>query len=112
MFMGLTLMDVSNYQQHVNQNHRGTKEFSDPEDSRHDWPEAVFLEHVENLASCEPHNSLTKAAHHVLVFTTVSTVQRIRFLLNKGFKFVPARTFSIATPSNRSLDPSIQCRLQ
>ncbi|KAH6931360.1 hypothetical protein HPB50_023925 [Hyalomma asiaticum] len=90
-----TLMDVSNCQQHIHQNHPDTKEFYDPEDSRLHWLELVFLEYIEDLkATSAPQNFLTKETHHALVFTTVSNVQCIRFLLHRGFKFVLTRKFS------------------
>ncbi|KAH6920485.1 hypothetical protein HPB50_028529 [Hyalomma asiaticum] len=90
-----TLMDVSNCQQHIHQNHPDTKEFYDPEDSRLHWLELVFLEYIEDLkATSAPQNFLSKETHHALVFTTVSNVQCIRFLLHRGFKFVLTRKFS------------------
>ncbi|KAH6933855.1 hypothetical protein HPB50_018610 [Hyalomma asiaticum] len=90
-----TLMDVSNCQQHIHQNHPDTKELYDPEDSRLHWLELVFLEYIEDLkATSAPQNFLTKETHHALVFTTVSNVQCIRFLLHRGFKFVLTRKFS------------------
>ncbi|KAH6919543.1 hypothetical protein HPB50_029459 [Hyalomma asiaticum] len=91
----VTLMDVSNCQQHIHQNHPDTKEFYDPEDSRLHWLALVFLEYIEDLkATSAPQNFLTKETHHALVFTTVSNVQCIRFLLHRGFKFVLTRKFS------------------
>ncbi|KAH6926682.1 hypothetical protein HPB50_021197 [Hyalomma asiaticum] len=56
-----TLMDVSNCQQHIHQNHPDTKQFYDPEDSRLHWLELVFLEYIEDLkATSAPQNFLTK----------------------------------------------------
>lgn len=37
---------------------------------------------------------LTKETHNALVFTTVTNVQCITFLLHRGFKFVLSRKFS------------------
>ncbi|KAH6945811.1 hypothetical protein HPB50_010061 [Hyalomma asiaticum] len=105
-------MDVSNCQQHIHQNNPDTKEFYDPEDSRLHWLELVFLEYIEDLkATSAPQNFLTKETHHALVFTTVSNVQCIRFLLHRGFKFVLTRKFSSAHRIALWY-PSAQCRLQ
>ncbi|KAH6947863.1 hypothetical protein HPB50_021848 [Hyalomma asiaticum] len=90
-----TFMDVSDCKQHIHHNHRDTKEFSDPEDSRLHWLELLFLEYIEDRkATSAPQNFLTKETHHALVFTTVSNVECIRFLLQRGFNFVLARKFS------------------
>ncbi|KAH8030789.1 hypothetical protein HPB51_011629 [Rhipicephalus microplus] len=89
-----TFMVVSNYQQHIHQNHPDTSQFDGPEDSRFHWLE-LYLEYIKELKMASaPMNFLTKETHHVLLFTTVTKVQCIRFLLDRGFKFVLTRKFS------------------
>uniref|UniRef100_L7LXG9 Transposable element n=1 Tax=Rhipicephalus pulchellus TaxID=72859 RepID=L7LXG9_RHIPC len=96
MYRWFVLMDVSNCQQHIHQNNPDTKEFADPEDGRLHWLELIFLEYVENLKEASSQeNFLSKETYHALVFTTVSNVQCIRFLLNEcNFQFVLTRKFS------------------
>ncbi|KAL1441843.1 hypothetical protein MTO96_008235 [Rhipicephalus appendiculatus] len=89
-------MDVSNCEQHIHQNNPDTRQFSDAEDPRLHWLELVFLEYIEMLKEASsPENFLTKETYHALVFTTVSNVQCIQFLLNEcDFMFVLTRKFS------------------
>uniref|UniRef100_A0A6G5AEG9 Putative transposase protein n=1 Tax=Rhipicephalus microplus TaxID=6941 RepID=A0A6G5AEG9_RHIMP len=84
MYRWFVLMDVSNCQQHIHQNNPDTKEFSDPEDVRLHWFELIFLEYVEDWKEASlQENFLSKETYRALVFTTVSSVECIRFLLNE-----------------------------
>ncbi|KAH6948106.1 hypothetical protein HPB50_022975 [Hyalomma asiaticum] len=96
MYRWFVLMDVSNCQQHIHQNNPDAKEFYDPEDVRLHWLELIFLEYVEDLKEASSQeNLLSKETYHALVFTTVSNIQCIRFLLNEcNFQFVLTRKFS------------------
>ncbi|KAH8040855.1 hypothetical protein HPB51_013025 [Rhipicephalus microplus] len=96
MYRWFVLMDVSNCEQHIHQNNPDTRQFSDAEDPRLHWLELVFLEYIEMLKEASsPENFLTKETYHALVFTTVSNVQCIQFLLNEcDFTFVLTRKFS------------------
>ncbi|KAH8039806.1 hypothetical protein HPB51_008914 [Rhipicephalus microplus] len=96
MYRWFVLMDVSNCEQHIHQNNPDTRQFSDTKDPRLHWLELVFLEYIELLKEASsPENFLTKETYHALVFTTVSNVQCIQFLLNEcDFTFVLTRKFS------------------
>ncbi|KAH7974015.1 hypothetical protein HPB49_008410 [Dermacentor silvarum] len=115
MYRWFVLMDVSNCQQHIHQNNPDTRQFSDAEDPRLHWLELVFLEYVEILKEASrPENFLTKETYHALVFTTVSNVQCIQFLLNEcDFLFVLAHK-KVLKRSNRITVwlSEKECRLQ
>ncbi|KAH6947057.1 hypothetical protein HPB50_016960 [Hyalomma asiaticum] len=101
-----TLMDVSNCQQHIHQNHPDTKEFYDPEDSRLHWLELVFLEYIEDLkATSAPQNSPCTGIHHCLKRTVhpISSTRRFQICADKEIFERPHR---IAL-----WYPSAQCRL-
>lgn len=91
-----TLMDVSDCQQHIHQNHPDTRHFDDPEDSRLRWLDLVYLEYIEELKMASaPINFLTKKlTMHWYLIANVASVQCIRFLLDRGLKFVLTRKFS------------------
>ncbi|KAH6928051.1 hypothetical protein HPB50_010893 [Hyalomma asiaticum] len=91
-----TIMDVSNFQQHIHCNNEDARPFTDVDDPRLEWLETVFLGYVEELKNESPAgNFLSKETYHALVFATMSNVHCIRHLLTaKNFKFVLTRKMS------------------
>ncbi|KAH6926069.1 hypothetical protein HPB50_013695 [Hyalomma asiaticum] len=69
-----TIMDVSNFHQHIHCNNEGARPFTDVDDPRLEWLETVFVGYVEELKNESP-------ACHALVFATMSNVHCIRHLL-------------------------------
>ncbi|KAL1466361.1 hypothetical protein MTO96_042785 [Rhipicephalus appendiculatus] len=89
-------MDVSNLQQHIHRSDEDARQFSDTDDPRLEWLEGEFLFYIEQLKTkSRAENYLSKETHHALLFTTMSNVGCIRFLLSqKNFQFVLTRKFS------------------
>ncbi|KAH9368598.1 hypothetical protein HPB48_004051 [Haemaphysalis longicornis] len=96
MHRWFVLMDVSNCTQHIHQNNPDCKQYESETDERLGWLETAFLDYLAEIKRQSlAKNFLTKETYQGLLFTTISNVQCIRYLLKvMRFRFVLTRKMS------------------
>ncbi|KAH8009746.1 hypothetical protein HPB51_019057 [Rhipicephalus microplus] len=96
MYRWFTLMDLSNCTQHVHQNNPDSKQYESEDDERLGWLGTSFLDYMAEIKRQSPaKNFLTKETYEVLLITTISNVECVRYLLTATrFRFVLTRKMS------------------
>ncbi|XP_049522070.1 uncharacterized protein LOC125944788 [Dermacentor silvarum] len=96
MYRWFVLMDVSNCTQHIHQNDPDCKQYECERDERLGWLETEFLNYLAEIKRQSPaKNFLTRETYQGLLFTTISNVECVRYLLKvMRFRFVLTRKMS------------------
>lgn len=97
IYKWFSIHDVSNRQQHATSRNENKKHFFSLDDERLSWLENDFLQYISSLKQASSENKLqflSKETYEALEFTTKSTVDCIKYLLECGYHYVLTRTFN------------------